>query len=326
MDLSRQLGFVIVALVGVRAHQKNSLDAGGIAAALFLGWLHALHPSRTLLLLLAFFFLGTAATKYGGEIKHERLTTDVDERERLAKAGTPAGKSLLTKLPTAAPRTAAQVICNAGIASTLLALHLYLYRPTGATSRLALSTRFQDLLIFGVPFQYAASLADTLSSEFGVLEDNWPFLITSFKSVPPGTNGAITLLGLIAAVAGGLAIGILAAITIPADSMYTRIMLLLACTLIGPLGSIIDSVLGATCQQTLYDPSRRKVIEVHGGGRAATPKEKVTKKDAGARVIMGVDLLTNNQVNILSTAIAVATGLAGIAAWVKVFGGSKASL
>jgi uncharacterized membrane protein len=52
--------------------------------------------------------------------------------------------------------------------------------------------------------------------------------------------------------------------------------------LAGFVGSLLDSLLGATCQVTRFDDSRGLVVK------------------AGGRVICGRDLLSNTQVNLIS--------------------------
>ena len=54
----------------------------------------------------------------------------------------------------------------------------------------------------------ACCLGDTLASELGILSQSRPFLITTFKRVPPGTNGGMSLLGTFCSILGGCVIGL----------------------------------------------------------------------------------------------------------------------
>jgi uncharacterized protein (TIGR00297 family) len=88
----------------------------------------------------------------------------------------------------------------------------------------------------------AAALADTFSSEFGGLFDS-PRLITTFESVPPGTDGGVTWQG---AVAGAVGAGIIAAL----GGLFFGFEGLAAATVFGAGfgGMVVDSVLGATVE------------------------------------------------------------------------------
>ena len=55
--------------------------------------------------------------------------------------------------------------------------------------------------------QLATNFADTLASELGILASTRPTYILTMTSVPPGTNGAVTLFGLAASMVGGLLMG-----------------------------------------------------------------------------------------------------------------------
>jgi len=88
----------------------------------------------------------------------------------------------------------------------------------------------------------ATAAADTLASEIGVT-GGIPRLITTLKEVPIGTNGGVTLVGETVALAGGfvvsLAAYLLGVITFP---------MLAICTLVGFIGTNIDSLVGATLE------------------------------------------------------------------------------
>ncbi|MFN2145233.1 MAG: DUF92 domain-containing protein [Anaerolineales bacterium] len=104
----------------------------------------------------------------------------------------------------------------------------------------------------------AAVNADTWATELGVLSPKPPRLITSGETVAMGTSGGVTLTGTAATFAGGLliaAVGGLCQPDVPAAPF------IIAVSLAGLTGSLIDSLLGATVQAIYYDPVRQKETE-----------------------------------------------------------------
>lgn len=89
----------------------------------------------------------------------------------------------------------------------------------------------------------SAAFADTLSSEIGVLSREKPLMITTLKPAQPGEDGAVSVLGFAAAAVGGLIFGILGFLV--THSLFWGALLVLA----GLLGSVVDSVVGATLQR-----------------------------------------------------------------------------
>ncbi len=121
-------------------------------------------------------------------------------------------------------RTVGNIVGNS--AAALIALGLY--------------SHFGGLaLLAGFYGAVSAALADTISSEIGLLSRKKPVLITSLKKVAPGTDGGVTMLGFIAAVYAGMAVGLIH------FYFYRELILFGIIVFAGFSGSVIDSVLGA---------------------------------------------------------------------------------
>lgn len=90
----------------------------------------------------------------------------------------------------------------------------------------------------------AAVTADTLSCEIGELSKKKPLLITTLRPVKAGTNGAVSPLGEVAALLGGLLVGWVA-VLIGLGS--PRIMAVSAIAAL--VGANFDSFLGATMER-----------------------------------------------------------------------------
>ncbi len=93
----------------------------------------------------------------------------------------------------------------------------------------------------------ATATADTLASEIGVTVQ--PRLITTFKKVPPGTDGGISVIGTAAGIIGAGIIGVAAYLLgIFPDPYVTLKISIIA----GTVGCFVDSVLGAVLERRNY--------------------------------------------------------------------------
>jgi len=105
----------------------------------------------------------------------------------------------------------------------------------------------------------AAANADTWATELGVLNPHPPRLITHpTRVVDQGTSGGISLVGTLAALAGAALIGLLAGLLSPDGNLWVTLTIV---TLAGLLGSLFDSLLGATVQAIYRCPSCNKDTE-----------------------------------------------------------------
>ncbi|PNX97633.1 transmembrane protein 19-like [Trifolium pratense] len=183
-----------------------------------------------------------------------------------------------------------QVLSNSGIASVLV---VAIWVLTEGKDR-CLNSKDSALitsLIGGVIGHYSCSNGDTWSSEIGVLSDDRPRLITTFKPVRKGTNGGVTKTGLLAAAAGGSVIGLsyvlleLLTVRCGSDRVAKQLLVIPVATIAGLGGSIIDSLLGATLQFSGFCSIRQKVV-----GKPGPTIKKIS----------GLAILDNNAVNFVS--------------------------
>jgi len=90
----------------------------------------------------------------------------------------------------------------------------------------------------------AEAAGDTTQSEIGEIASSRAWLITTFRKVPPGTDGGITLPGTLAGAAGA---SIVASVAYATTILPWRLGLIAAFA--GFLGTIVDSLLGATLER-----------------------------------------------------------------------------
>ena len=203
------ISLVLAALVYLtHAATLGAAIAGGIfTAALYLltpGLHTALWP------LLALLVLTFGATRFGRKRKEALGTAE-------ARRG----------------RTASQVAANLG-AATLSGIRLsavHIFSPTTFNAHRALVAMIAAM---------AEATADTVSSELGQVLGGEPRLVTTFRRVPAGTDGAVSLAGTLSGCAAAAGVVLVALAVLPLTRGDAGISLAA-----GIAGIFIDSLLGA---------------------------------------------------------------------------------
>ena len=110
----------------------------------------------------------------------------------------------------------------------------------------------------------ATAAADTLASEIGVT-GGIPYMITTLKKVPVGTNGGVTVRGEAVALMGGFVVSLVALLL----NVITPWMMVI-CTIAGFVGTNIDSLIGATLENRGFlGNAGTNLLATIGGGLCA---------------------------------------------------------
>nr|WP_239587470.1 DUF92 domain-containing protein [Bacillus pakistanensis] len=133
------------------------------------------------------------------------------------------------KLAKTSKRDWQQVFANGGPA----AIFSILYMGTNESS-----------FFFAFLVSIAAANSDTWASEIGPLSKGKPFSLRTLKRVEKGTSGAISLVGTLSSLLGSIVIILFSYIMAPSMTIDEIIIL----SSLGFLGSIVDTMLGASVQ------------------------------------------------------------------------------
>ncbi|KAL4707775.1 hypothetical protein ACJJTC_001721 [Scirpophaga incertulas] len=258
--------------MSVYGYKKKSINLSGACLGFIVGLVLTLSNYCFLASLFTFFITSSRVTKIGSHIKSK-----IEE-----------------KFKEGGQRNWIQVLCNGGMATQLGLLYLL---DVGASERPIdfVKDYRASWLSIGVLGVFACSNGDTWASELGtVLSKSEPFLITSMKRVPVGTNGGVSLVGTCFSTIGGFIIGISYYLAV----YYFSDPVLLANappqwpiivfgSFAGFLGSLIDSVMGATMQYSGLDKYGRIV----------------SHSSLTVTHISGRNILDNHSVNLITTVI-----------------------
>lgn len=122
-------------------------------------------------------------------------------------------------------RTAEQVLANLSTAAICAVMY---------------ATRGEPLWVVAMAAALAEAAADTVSSECGQAFSQTSRLITSFESVPAGTDGGISIVGTLFGIAAAFFVGLVCV-----GSKLIPVRWLWLTTTAGVVGMFADSVLGA---------------------------------------------------------------------------------
>uniref|UniRef100_A0A0D9V1E1 Protein PGR n=1 Tax=Leersia perrieri TaxID=77586 RepID=A0A0D9V1E1_9ORYZ len=202
------VGAALAAFIAVRAVRQRSLDGSGGAAGFVVMAVHLACGYRYGALMLAFFYTSSKATKIGADRKR-RVEEDFKEGGQ---------------------RNWIQVLANSLIATVLVIIFATM---TGGQDQCLDSNKSKVVtgIIGGIIGHYCCCNGDTWSSEFGVLSDEQPRLITTLKE---------------------------------RYKWWSHLTRPSCCHCRWPNHSLIDSLLGATLQFSGYCSVRKKVVSKRG--------------------------------------------------------------
>jgi uncharacterized protein (TIGR00297 family) len=263
------LGLVLSAVIGYFGYRRRSLAASGVLGAVLVGTVIFGFGGWAWGTLLVVFFVSSSA------LSHFKAARKAALAEKFSKGS---------------QRDLAQALANGGAAALLAAANALWPHPAWWAA-------------------FAAALAtvnaDTWATELGVLSRARPRLVTTGQPVEVGTSGGVTAAGILAALAGAALIGLVAAgfdlaagWTLPAAAGLLAVV-----ALAGLLGSLADSVLGATVQAIYCCDVCGQETERHPLHRCGSP----------TRHVRGWRWLDNDWVNFISSVVGAA--VAGMAWW-----------
>lgn len=247
------VAFILNGLAAYGSYRKKAVTVDGAVAGFVLGSVIFVGAGPLGWIMLMWFF--------GSSSMVGRLSTETKEHgARMHEKGS--------------RRDWIQVTANGGVAATAAAV----YRITG-----------HPVALIAVAAALAAATADTWASEIGSLSSHRPRSIVTFRPLPTGTSGGVTLLGTLASLGASFSVAVIFLFGVPGTPWVAGATI----TGAGFLGSVVDSFLGATVQAQ---------YENHRGER--------TEIRSGNRLIRGLPVVTNDFVNaasgVLVTAVAVA--------------------
>lgn len=269
------LGLAFSSFTGVVAYRKNALTASGALGAILVGTLIVGFGGWAWGMLLIAFFVSSSM------LSHYRRADKAAVSDKFAKGHR---------------RDLGQTLANGGLGA-ILAVGYFLSPNV--------------VLLAAYVGAMATVNSDTWATEIGVLSRQPPRLVTTCRIVPPGTSGGVTRDGSLAALGGGLFIGLFAFLLVVGERLALGQPLALAVLWLlipiagvsGLIGAFFDSLLGATVQRIYYCRVCDKETEqiVHHCGAQTHPlrgwswldNDMVNFISSGAGALVAAGLLLN---------------------------------
>ncbi|NQV16143.1 DUF92 domain-containing protein [bacterium] len=238
-------------IMGYGAYKLHSLSISGGFGAFLLGvFMFGMGGWATMLPLIGFFVLSSLLSKLADRnTKKDIISSKGSERDIV------------------------QVYANGGF-PLIFAIAWYL------------SDYSMDWLYFAFLAALAAATADTWETEIGSFSKGLPLNILTFKRVAKGYSGGISLIGTVGGFLGAITIAIIAYF---AGSLEWNLALISMIVISGFLGTLVDSILGASIQAKF-------ICEV-----CEKPTERLAHCGEETKHISGILWFDNDWVNLAGT-------------------------
>ncbi len=280
------LAFLFATALSYRGLRKQSLSKSGALAAWVVGFLTMATSLRFGALMILFYQSSSMLTKFRSETK-ARFEEDHKQGGQ---------------------RSAAQVLACSLLGTLVAAAFACLLGEDDEPLNFD-KHRLRSQLFCAYVGHYACCNGDTWASEIGILSPSSPRLVTVFfrRVVPRGTNGGMSWTGTGASIAGGAFIGVghtVVGLLLGIGDEGRRegwvpgwVFMGVVGATCGFLGSLCDSVLGGLLQPTWFCAERKRVV------KHPMEEEKEGGRRGSVTLISGMDILTNEQVNVLSVLV-----------------------
>jgi len=275
-QLHLMLWMGITIAIAYLAYRSKALSLSGAMGAWLLGTVvFGLGGMEWMIPVIIFFLCSTLLTKVGK--KHEKKLETVFEK---------TGK-----------RDIYQVFANGGVAM-IATMCWHFLSPIWPNLEI-----LWYLIFLGA---IAAATADTWGTEIGAFSTHQPVSILTWKHVPQGTSGGLTIIGTTGAFMGSFLIAIAGKFSLQyftnIEMSWTAVWIISA---VGLIGAFVDSLLGATIQAQYQCPTCKKITE-----------KKHHCDNENIPLVSGHRKITNDVVNLSNT---VAGGLLGGLAYLILF-------